>query len=134
MSSRSREATPWETIQSFRHDPDSKQKLACLRAWTISLGSAEDPRIVRDQIEASIVEYTEHMRLHKLLYSTATLEVVVTGAADLIEDLTRLRLGSAVRRVFALRQSKVKLLQGGAAAPGRALAYLMKAQHGFKET
>ncbi len=122
----------WEAIQDFRKDPESQVKLARLRKWTSAAASEEDARVIRDQIESSIVEYAEHIQIHKLAHAHSTLEVVITGAASTIEDLTRLKFGTAAKRLFAFHKSKVDLLRAEADAPERALAYLHHAYDKFK--
>ena len=122
------EATPWETIQSFATILTQTEARLFARLDDLSW-FGEDPYCSRPDRGIDRGIYGTYGFIS---YSfNCHLEVVATGAADLIEDLTRPRLGSAVRRVFALRQSKV-LPKAEAAAPGRALAYLMKAQHDLK--
>lgn len=124
--------TPWEAIIEFRSDTASRAALLGLRRWMrqMATGSTES-RNVEQELEWLVNEYEEHMRLHRLKVNKGTLEIVVTFAAALVEDIVKLRLRDAVGLLFEGRRRTIALAEAERAAPGRELAYLSRARSSF---
>jgi len=124
--------TAWEAVAEFREDPDASRKRARLHNWAKTLAKTNiTASEVGDEIEAAMSEYTEHMRLHKIKSKRTTAEIVVVGAATLIEDMAKFRFGELAKRIFEMRKRKTELLLAEASAPGRAVAYVVEARNRF---
>jgi hypothetical protein len=86
---------------------------------------------LEQELEWLLHEYEEHMRLHRMKVNKGSLEVVVTLAAELVEDVAKLRLRNAAGLLFERRRREIALLEAERSAPGRELAYISKAKAAF---
>ena len=71
------------------------------------------------------------MRLHEMKVNRSALELTVTTAAELGEDLVKLRWGNLSKRLFSLPHRKIDLLEAEMNAPGREIAYVVQARKVF---
>jgi hypothetical protein len=127
------DSTPWETIIEFRNDPDSRRKLVALRRWMRALAKESRPsNEIVEELEYLISEFEEHMRLHRMRINKSGLETVLTVGAEVLENLARLKFGKLVKIPFALRERKLALLEAERSAPGREIAYIVKARESFQ--
>ena len=74
-----------------------------------------------------------HMRSHELKFKRGVLEIVVTIAAEIAEDLVKIRLGELSRLPFTLSHRKIDLLEAELKARGREIAYVVHARKQFSE-
>lgn len=124
--------TPWEQILEFRSDPESAAHVLALKRW-IGKISREPlaPGEIAEEIEWLIHEYEAHMLLHRMKTCAGMLESIVIAAAEAIENVAKLRLGLLAKSAFALRHRKIHLLEAERQAPGRELAYVIRARERF---
>jgi hypothetical protein len=73
------------------------------------------------------------MKLHKMKAGTTTFQTLITLPLTLMEDLIRLRFSKLPEPIFALRKRKLSLLEAELNAPGRELAYVIKAEEEFSD-
>ncbi|SPF53317.1 hypothetical protein SBA4_5570010 [Candidatus Sulfopaludibacter sp. SbA4] len=62
------------------------------------------------------------------------LETVVTATAEALESIAKLRFGAIAKSLFSLKHRTVQLLEAGRQAPGRELAYIVRARDSFGKT
>jgi hypothetical protein len=128
------ESVSWEQIIDFRNDPGSRSKFLGLVNWMNEIARVEMPHAeLEEKVEYLIHEYTEHMKLHRMKINTGMLETVVTTAAEVVGDLVSLKWGHAARALFSLNHRKIALLEAERAAPGREIAYIVRAKEAFGE-
>jgi hypothetical protein len=72
------------------------------------------------------------MHLHQMKTKTGVLEIVVTTGAEIAEDLVKFRWGKLAKAPFTITHKKIDLLQAEMKAPGREIAYVVKAKKTFK--
>lgn len=126
------ETTTWEAIIEFRSDATAMAKLLGLRRWMNQMATSSiAPRHLDQEIEWLLHEYEEHMRLHQLKINKGTLEMVVTLAAGLVEDVVKLKFRDAMGLLFERTHRRIALMEAERSAPGRELAYLSKARSAF---
>jgi hypothetical protein len=126
------ETTPWEAIIDFRDDATAMTKLLALRRWMRQMAtSSTSPTHLTEEIEWLLHEYEEHMKLHQLKINKGALEMVVTLAAGLLEDIMKLKLRDAVGLLFERNSRRIALMEAERSAPGRELAYLSRAKSAF---
>ncbi len=126
------ESTAWEAIIEFRNDSTSMNKLLRLRRWMNQMATGSiDPRHMDGEIEWLLHEYEEHMRLHQLKINKGTLEMIVTLAAGLLEDVVKLKFRDAAGLLFERTHRKVALMEAERNAPGREVAYLSRVRSFF---
>jgi hypothetical protein len=129
------EATAWEAIIDFRGDATAMTKLLALRRWMRQMAtSSTSPVHVAEEIQWLLHEYEEHMKLHQLKINRGTLEMVVTLAAGLLEDVMKLKLRDAVGLLFERNRRRIALMEAERSAPGREVAYLSRAKSAFAKT
>ena len=124
--------TPWEKIIDFRSDEVASTALRRLRRWMRHLASeARSEKELKDELEGLFDEYREYMRVHKLKTTRGTIETVVTTVGEVAENVLKLRFGKLANLLFAASGHRVSLLEAELAAPGREVAYIIKAQEAF---
>jgi hypothetical protein len=126
--------TPWERILEFKSDPDTPRHILALKRWITKIAQQRlSFDEMREEIEWVVQEYQAHMRLHRLKTTSGALESVVTAAGELVENIVKLKFSALAKAMFSLRQRKIQLLDAERQAPGRELAYLIKARERFAD-
>ena len=129
------ESVSLERVVDFRSDPDSRARLVALRRWleTLSAGNAT-PQHCAQELEHLLHEYEDYMRLNKLKISIGTLETIITLGAQTAEDLVKFKWGNAAKALFSVSNRKIGLMEAERSAPGREIAYLVRARDAFRKT
>jgi hypothetical protein len=127
------ESTPLERILDFRLDGKLRGKFRALRKWQIeAVHSKYSPQELSEELEYLISEYQSYMNIQKIKHRTGMLEIALTAPLETIENLLKFKWGKAAKRLFSIRKSKIHLLEAERKAPGRELAYIVKAREIFK--
>lgn len=127
------ESTPWEQITEFRSDSDSRSKFLSLRNWIGDISKHNlTPMEVEQKLEYLMDQYQRHMQLHRMKTNVGALETIIVSAAESLEDLVKFNWGKLAKSLFSFRQRKVTLLEAEHSAPGREIAYLLKANDEFR--
>lgn len=125
--------TPWENIVEFKSNPDNIGKFAGLKVWmnkAISSGSSISE--INDELDYLLYQYSKSFELHKINYHSGTLQRIVVGGAELIENAARLKFSNIAKGLFSAHQEKVDLLKAELTAPGKEIAYIYQAQKTFR--
>lgn len=126
------EDTPWEDVIAFRADTSAQEALRRLRRWVRKLtAESASPAEIRDELEGALDDYREFMRVHKIKTRQSTLRVVIATVAEAIEDIAKLRLSKLSDLIFARSTRRTNLLEAELKAPGREIAYIVKAESSF---
>ena len=133
------EQTPWEQIEEFRSDQEAKSKFFALKKLINDLSRMVLPRTeIEDNLKSSIVDYENHMRIHRLKLKLDILKIVaaidfpllaaakLTGWGPVITAA-----GLIVSPLIAIKQQQVQLLEAEQTAPGREIAYIVKSKEQF---
>jgi hypothetical protein len=127
------DTTPWEGIAEFRRDPDSRRKFLRLKTWINGVGRASKPlHELQTEFLEMMFEYEEFLKMHSLRVTKGIMEVLVTTTAEVAEDVAKLKLGKLAKAPFELARNKVALYEAEQKAPGREVAYIIKAQQNFR--
>ena len=125
--------TPLEAILDFRADEAAVLALRQLRAWMNGIARQE---LKAHEIEEGILtlndQYREHMRLHHMKHHTGVLRTLVTIPLDIAEQIAHLRFRAAFEATLVLQQRRLALTEAELAAPGRDVAYIVRAQDEFR--
>ena len=125
------ESTSWEQILEFRSDPDSASKFAHLRNWMNDVSRNDlSPNEIKDKLELLLDDYNKHMKNHGVKTRSGSLVAVLKVAAGLASGGLLAKL-SIVEALYSLKRMKTELLEGELNAPGREVAYLIKANEAF---
>jgi len=124
--------TPVEAILDWRSDLEATEKYARLRAWInkIARSRLTGPDVF-DEVASLVSEYSSYMALQHKKMSRGRLEMVIVTTAEVIESVVRLRLSSALKKLFDLQQENLRLKESEFSAPGREVAYVAGAQDRF---
>ena len=124
--------TPWEEIEEFRADPESRERLRDFRRWIGKVGreglagpeAAEELRYV-------LANYEKHLHLHEMKTSVGLWEGLLVGSLSFVENLAKLKLGELAKLPFAAKRRRLERLEAELSAPGREIAYVAKARQHF---
>ncbi|MCH9031242.1 MAG: hypothetical protein IIB00_03150 [candidate division Zixibacteria bacterium] len=117
-----------EQLIDFRNDPDVRADYLALHRWAATTAKeSRQPAEIREEIEYLIAQYQRHMNIHKIEQGVGAVETVVTVGAETLENLVKLKWGKAAKQLFSFRKRKAALLKAESGAPGKELAYLIKA-------
>ncbi len=115
----------WQDVFDFRKEEKTQHLIRNLRRWARKI-VAEDwtAAELQDEVRELLYEYENHLRIARMGANKGILEILITGTADLAENIIKLRLGKIGALVSLFRERKVKLLEEESRAPGRELALL----------
>jgi hypothetical protein len=120
--------TPLEQLLDFRSDPAVRADFLALHRWASTTAlENKRPSEIREEVEYLVAQYQRHMQVHKLETGVGAVETIVTVTAEALEDLVKLKWGKAAKLLFSFRKRRIALLKAELNAPGRELAYLVKA-------
>lgn len=127
------DVTPWDKLLEFRSDERTRYHLLMLRKWVRKVTSeTTDPRAIGQELDELLASYGEHMRVHRIKSRLGRMEQIVAGSLGFLENLVKLNWSSAAKNLFALARIDVALLEAEREAPGRELAYIVKAHEYFR--
>ena len=72
------------------------------------------------------------MKIHKMKANTETLEVMVKAPLEIVENLIKLKFSKIPEPLFALKKRQINLMEAELNAPGREMAYIIKARDTFQ--
>lgn len=126
------DTVPWEQIWEYRNDPDSQRKFLALRKWMSSMARAKlTPVEVEEELECLIDDYRKHLQLHRIKANAGAIQTFIIAAMEFLEDLTNKRFSKIAKGLFSAKQRQIELLEGELNAPGREVAYIIKAREAF---
>ncbi|MEW6363142.1 MAG: hypothetical protein AB1714_00735 [Acidobacteriota bacterium] len=124
--------TPWEAIAEFRRDPDSILKHMRLKDWINKVAKLSVPiHELEDELLHLQYEYEEFMKSHRIKSTKGIVEVLVTTAAEIAEDLVKMKWGKMAKAPFEVVRQRAALYEAERQAPGREVAYILKARQRF---
>ena len=123
---------PWQDILSFRTETAAQRQLRMLRRWIseIAKGKLTYAEAV-DEIDYLMEEYRASMKATGLRFGMSTIRTLIVTAAEIAEDLAKLRLKSLDEAPFRLLDAHAALLDEERTAVGRELQYLFHIDNSF---
>jgi len=127
--------TPLEAILDFRADEAAVRALRHLRSWMNDIARKSlKAHEIEDGLRTLNDQYREHMRLHRMKHHNGVLRTLVTVPLDIAEQLAKLRFKAAFEALLVLQQRRLALTEAELKAPGRDVAYIVRAQDEFSRT
>ena len=121
--------TPWEAILDWRSDEEARVKYTRLRAWINDISkSSATIADAEDELAALLVTYKDYMKIQHKKFARSRFEAIVLVLAEVMEDLARFKLSSAVSALFSIRRDQIALLESEFQAPGRQVAYVFETE------
>lgn len=126
------ETTPWEQLLDFKRDADVEHSLKLCRRWIRKCAEADKKPIeIREELEDLVADYTSTMRRHRLKFRPGLIETTLCVSAELAENILKLQWGKAAQALFKVRQNRLSLLDAEVTAPGREVAFIVRARERF---
>lgn len=127
------ETTPWQAIADWRADEEARQRYRRLRLWISQMSRSDLPESeIAEGLATQLDDYASYMKLRHQLLKRSRAEVVLTTVAGILDDLARVRLSSAVEKMFSLLREEASLLAAELDAPGRQIAYVASTNERFR--
>jgi hypothetical protein len=125
-------STPWEDILSFRNDKTIRRNYFNFRDWINKISKEKlSPDEIEVRLESLIGDFERYVEVEKSKLANGTFETVVNLAADVADNLVRVRFKNISQAIFSIKKRKFRLLEIESDAPGKEIAYLVKAQERF---
>lgn len=125
--------TPFEKFIDFRSDPDIRVDFLEMHKWASTTAKSEKKPIeIHEEVEYLIERYKKHLKTHKLEHEPGSIGTVLTVVPEILENILKVKWGDAAKLLFTFRKRKVALLKAESSAPGKELAYLVKASETLK--
>jgi hypothetical protein len=119
--------TKIEKIIDFKSDPDTKIKLSRLRNWVTEISKSNmSIKEMEEKLDYLLLEYSNHMNLHRIEFDLGKIETLVTTSLAFIENLAKLKLSEASKLIFDLTRTEIRLLKAENSAPGKEVAFINK--------
>jgi hypothetical protein len=126
------DAVSWEQISDYRDDPDTKGKFLALRNWMNKIVRKNlTSNEIEEELELLIHQYQEHMEYHKMKVNFEIFRTIILANADFVPNLVKLKWGNIAKSLFTLKHRKIALMEAELKAPGREIAYILKARQVF---
>jgi hypothetical protein len=124
------EDSSWDSIIDFKSEMGDK--LWDFRRFIRDVATKRQSIAeIQDDIEWSLHQYEEAMRLHKLKAANSFVEVYLIPVVEVVEDLAKFNWSKIGKGMFSVNKRTVELLEAEMKAPGRECAYAFKAQERF---
>ena len=126
--------TSWEKIREFKNNPDNKGRLASLKDWmNKAIKSGRTIAEINDEFDSLIYQYRKSLELHEIKHRSGTMQTLIEGSAELIENAFKLNFSKIAKGLFSAQTTKAELYSAELTAPGNALAYLYMAKKAFSK-
>ena len=86
---------------------------------------------IEDKIEFLFDQYTERLKLHRLKYTSSTLEIICITTTQFLENIVKLKFSDALKVFFEVNMKKIEIIEAEKNILGRELSYIHKIQDGL---
>jgi hypothetical protein len=128
------ELTPWEAILDFKADKDAQGYLQGLKVWMNDIARQKlSANEASEKLDWLLFQHKKHLEMHKLSYRWGTLGGTFVAAAEIFEDLAKIKWGKAAGAVVSIFDKRLELMKSELANPAKEISYIVKAQEQFGE-
>lgn len=121
-----------EDIVAFRNEMKSRGLMSGLRVWIEDVGAGRSTlNHASQKLEHLIGEYERAMARERMNQSTSRVETLVVTTAEVAEALVKFQWSKIAAKLFEVRRRRVELLKAESTAPGKEVAYVVKAREHF---
>ena len=119
--------TSWKQIIEMRFDEDLKYRARKLKLWSYDIANQDiDLNHANEYLQDLLFEYESYMKLHTKKFSRGTMESIIVGSVEAIEDLVKGRIGKLAQKFFDIKNKHCDLLIAEKEAPGREVSWITK--------
>jgi hypothetical protein len=128
------ELTPWEAILDFKADKDAQGYLQGLKVWMSDLARQNlTATEASEKLDWLLFQHKKHLEMHKLKYRWGTFGGTFVAAAEILEDLAKIKWGKAAGAVVSIFDRRLELMKSELDNPAKEVSYIVKAQEQFGE-
>ena len=128
------ELTPWEAILDFKADSEAQGYLQGLKVWMSDVARQKlTSTAASEKLDWLLFQHKKHLEMHKLSYRWGTLGGTFVAAAEILEDLVKIKWSKAVGAVVSIVDRRLELMKAELDNPAKEVSYIVKAQEQFGE-
>lgn len=117
------ETCAWETIFDLKDDRDLQDRARKLRLWAAELSRpGMTAALAAEHVADTLADYERYMSAHNLKFVSGAMKAAIAGTAEILEEVSRMRIGKLLQRVLGMRVAQGELLMAEQTAPGRQLS------------
>jgi hypothetical protein len=125
---------PFDEILDFREDTNNKRRYMGLTNWIKNISNSSlNIHEIKEELEYYTLDFENHMKLQKSNYQLSNLEVFIFLPLEIAEKTIKLQWSKIPESIFKFKRNKTQLLIEESNAPGREMAYIIKANEKFKK-
>jgi hypothetical protein len=128
------ELTPWEAILDFKADTEAQGYLQGLKVW---MGETARQKLTAteasEKLDWLLFQHKKHLEAHKLSCRWGTLGGTFVAAAEILEDLVKIKWGKAAGAIVSIVDRRLQLLDAERSSPAKEISYIVKAQERFED-
>ncbi len=122
----------FEQILDFRKDPDTTFKFLKFRGFVKDLTKPNiNHKEILEQLEFAIHEYEQHLKFHKLKYSTTAIELFINIPFEFLENLIKLKWKDLAKSLFNIQRNKIEFAEQEMKLKGSEVSYLHEIKNRF---
>lgn len=126
------ETVPLDKLVEFKNHEKTKMYLENLRKWLRKIGEKNLSAMeIEEEIQYLISSYEDHMRFQKMKIRKKMIETFIATPLQIAEDIMKIKWGDIAHSLFSLNKLRVDLMEAERNAPGREIAYIIKAKEEF---
>lgn len=126
------ETEPLEDVLSFVESSGIRSSVVRLRKWISEMArSTNSESDIQDELEASLSEYREHMRLARLDTQLGVIQTIIAVPLEVAEKILKIQWSKLPETLLSFRKRQLALMKAELEAPGREVAYIDHLQHRF---
>jgi hypothetical protein len=128
------EQTPWEAILDFKADEEAQGYLQGLKVWMADITRQKlTANEASEKLDWLVFQHKKHLEMHKLSCRWGTLGGTFVAAAEILEDLAKIKWGKAAGAIVSIFDKRVELMKAELSNPAKEVSYIVKAQEQFGE-
>jgi hypothetical protein len=128
------ERTPWEAILDFKADKEAQGYLQGLKVWMSDVARQKlTATEASEKLDWLLFQHKKHLEMHKLSYRWGSLGGTSVAAAEILEDLAKIKWGKAAGAIVSIFDKRLELMKSELDNPAKEVSYIVKAQEQFGE-
>jgi hypothetical protein len=122
-----------DDLLAFRDEAHSEGLIQGLRVWINEMACGRLTQVeVSDKLEDLVFRYERALKLESMQRDTHVVETLVVTTAEIAESLVKFQWSKIAKKLFEVRHKQIDLMKAEMTAPGREVAYIVKARERFR--
>lgn len=126
------DSIPINEVLDYKNSDETKLEYFKLLNWLNSIQRDNfNQAEFNDHIQYLIYEYEHNLKLHKLKYRYANLNIAVNCFATVLENLIKIKFSDVANSIFSLQTKKVEMIQEEKNLRASEVSYIVNAKKHF---